>query len=100
MPTASGCRGLRFFPLVFKPGSTLFLAQAGNHGIGVAWASANPSFGGPVPCHVYLSGSVPEASARKIASYKATVHRVDGTYEVPPPCRPAGCGLVSFRAVA
>jgi len=30
---------------------------------------------------VYLSASVPEASARKIASYKATVHRVDGPYE-------------------
>ncbi|MBM6404269.1 pyridoxal-phosphate dependent enzyme [Phycicoccus sp. CSK15P-2] len=51
-------------------------ASGGNHGAAVAWAAAQAG----LPAHVFVPASVPEAKARLVEEYGATLHRVDGFY--------------------
>ena len=55
----------------------LSTASAGNHGIGLAWASRQAG----CACKIYISTSVKESMAERMRSLGATVHRVDGDYE-------------------
>ena len=55
----------------------LSTASAGNHGLGLAWASRQAG----CACNVYIAAGVSEPMARRIRSLGATVHRVEGDYE-------------------
>ena len=55
----------------------LSTASAGNHGIGLAWASRQAG----CACRIYISTGVKESMAERMRSLGATVHRVDGDYE-------------------
>ena len=56
---------------------TFATASAGNHGIGVAWASRRLGH----ECHVFLDDAVPECSAERIRAFGGIVHRSSGGYE-------------------
>lgn len=62
-------------------------ASAGNHGIGLAAAAKRVG----AKCHVFLPATVSSEMAGRVEGFGATVHRIDGVYEV---CVVRGWGIV------
>ena len=56
---------------------TVCTATDGNHGRSVSWGAQQKN----IPCHIFIHAGVSEGRAESLASFGATVHRVDGNYD-------------------